>query len=40
MNGDVVYIDNKEISIENEQNLLELVRKARIDLPPSATIRS
>jgi len=33
MNGDVVYIDNKEISIENEQNLLELVRKARIDLP-------
>jgi NADH-quinone oxidoreductase subunit G len=33
MNGDVVYIDNKEIPIENEQNLLELVRKARIDLP-------
>ncbi|OPY03304.1 MAG: NADP-reducing hydrogenase subunit HndC [Syntrophorhabdus sp. PtaB.Bin047] len=33
MNGTVVYIDNKEIPIENEQNLLELVRKARIDLP-------
>ncbi len=33
MNGTVVYIDNREIPIENEQNLLELVRKARIDLP-------
>lgn len=33
MNGSFVYIDNKEIPIENEQNLLELIRKARIDLP-------
>lgn len=33
MNGTFVYIDNKEIPIENEQNLLELIRKARIDLP-------
>jgi NADH-quinone oxidoreductase subunit G len=33
MNGTVVFIDNKEIPIENEQNLLELIRKARIDLP-------
>ncbi|MBA4418372.1 MAG: ferredoxin [Syntrophus sp. (in: bacteria)] len=29
----VVIIDNKEILIEQEQNLLELVRKAQIDLP-------
>jgi NADH-quinone oxidoreductase subunit G len=33
MTGTFVYIDNKEIPIENEQNLLELIRKARIDLP-------
>ncbi|HOW54606.1 MAG TPA: NADH-dependent [FeFe] hydrogenase, group A6 [Syntrophorhabdaceae bacterium] len=33
MNGTFVLIDNKEIPIENEQNLLELIRKARIDLP-------
>ncbi len=33
MNGTFVLIDNKEIPIENEQNLLELVRKARVDLP-------
>ncbi len=33
MNGAFVIIDNKEIPIENEQNLLELIRKARIDLP-------
>ncbi|MEN6447149.1 MAG: [Fe-Fe] hydrogenase large subunit C-terminal domain-containing protein, partial [Syntrophaceae bacterium] len=33
MNGTFVYIDNKEIPIENEQNLLELIRKARVDLP-------
>jgi NADH-quinone oxidoreductase subunit G len=33
MTGSVVYIDNKEIPIESEQNLLELIRKARIDLP-------
>lgn len=33
MNDTVLYIDNKEIPIENEQNLLELIRKARVDLP-------
>jgi NADH-quinone oxidoreductase subunit G len=34
MNEDAfVTIDNKEISIEKEQNLLELIRKAKIDLP-------
>lgn len=33
MNGTFVFIDNKEIPIENEQNLLELIRKARVDLP-------
>ncbi|MBP1747719.1 MAG: hydA [Deltaproteobacteria bacterium] len=33
MNGALVFIDNKEVPIENEQNLLELIRKARIDLP-------
>ena len=33
MTGTFVYIDNKEVPIENEQNLLELIRKARIDLP-------
>ena len=33
MNGTFLYIDNKEIPIEKEQNLLELIRKARIDLP-------
>jgi len=29
----IVIIDNKEIPIEKEQNLLELIRKAKIDLP-------
>ena len=33
MNGTFLYIDNKEVPIEKEQNLLELIRKARIDLP-------
>jgi NADH-quinone oxidoreductase subunit G len=34
MNKDrLVNIDNKEIAIEDEQNLLELIRKAKIDLP-------
>ena len=33
MSGTFLYIDNKEIPIEKEQNLLELIRKARIDLP-------
>jgi len=34
MNTDrLVNIDNKEIAIEDEQNLLELIRKAKIDLP-------
>ena len=33
MNGTFVTIDNKEISIEGEQNLLELIRKAGVDLP-------
>jgi NADH-quinone oxidoreductase subunit G len=28
-----VLIDNRQIPIENEQNLLELIRKAKIDLP-------
>ena len=28
-----VTIDRKKIPIEGEQNLLELVRKAKIDLP-------
>jgi NADH-quinone oxidoreductase subunit G len=30
---DFVTIDRKEIAVENEQNLLELIRKAKIDLP-------
>ncbi len=33
MNGTFVLIDNKEIPIESEQNLLELIRKAGVDLP-------
>ena len=34
MNPDrFVSIDNKQIPIEHEQNLLELIRKAKIDLP-------
>lgn len=33
MNGAFVLIDNMEIPVENEQNLLELIRKAGIDLP-------
>ncbi len=28
-----VTIDNREISVENEKNLLEVIRKAKIDLP-------
>ncbi|MFA7283616.1 MAG: 2Fe-2S iron-sulfur cluster-binding protein, partial [Candidatus Omnitrophota bacterium] len=28
-----VTIDNKRVPIEGERNLLELVRKAKIDLP-------
>src|SRR5512137_2526318 len=28
-----ILIDNRQIPIENEQNLLELIRKAKIDLP-------
>jgi NADH-quinone oxidoreductase subunit G len=28
-----VVIDNQEILIEKEQNLLELIRKAKVDLP-------
>lgn len=28
-----VYVDNKRISVENEKNLLEVIRKAKIDLP-------
>lgn len=28
-----VVIDNHQIPIEDEQNLLELIRKAKIDLP-------
>src|SRR5512147_2060959 len=28
-----VTIDNREIPVENEKNLLEVIRKARIDLP-------
>lgn len=33
MNTDVVYIDGAEIPIENETNLLQLIRKADIELP-------
>ena len=34
MNTDhCTYIDNNEIPIDDEQNLLELIRKAKIDLP-------
>ncbi len=33
MNKDFVTIDKKDIPIEKEQNLLELIRKAKIDLP-------
>ena len=31
--NEIVIIDNKEIPIEKEQNLLELIRKAKIELP-------
>jgi len=31
--NDFLIVDNKEIPIEGEQNLLELIRKAKIDLP-------
>ena len=32
-NGTCVHIDGRDIRIENERNLLELIRKANIDLP-------
>src|SRR5512133_2215296 len=33
MNTDIVYIDGFEIPIENETNILQLIRKADIELP-------
>jgi NADH-quinone oxidoreductase subunit G len=40
---ETVFIDNREIPIEDARNLLELIRKAKIDLPtfcPHSTLRA
>ncbi|HOT75179.1 MAG TPA: NADH-dependent [FeFe] hydrogenase, group A6 [Candidatus Wallbacteria bacterium] len=33
MNENLIYVDGREVKIENEKNLLEIIRKANIEVP-------